>query len=763
MNRNSHDSPARGRFLLLVALGMVALRVLIHDHVYFAPEAPPNHDMSAGLAFFCTGMHSVRLTGDLPWWSPVGDGGCAQYYQSFFSPLAPTTSHVVFLGWAQLIRLLALVGVAVPEYYQYLAVNFVLLPFLAAWAFALFASLLFRRRATVVLVTTAWALSGIGVWNSAWFYFQEPFTLFLLLSACLAALRRPTPRRLLLLVGAALIQIVSVNYWTLYNTFFVVAVLGGYLGTHPIQARRLFRRAWQAVADRPRTATALGLGVLATLALWGVLLGSVLREQSKAYVRTAGSFSTVDAYNRVQEMRQYTLELFNPNVMRPLRAYPVLNEVHNARYIGCVLLPLLLLFPLRRWRRQDRWLVLAALGVLVVCLVPPWLLGAWKLIPQMDRIRHLFYFYTQYWQIMGVLLAGASFDALLRQRYGTEERRRLVGATGGLCALLVVLLIVLGATTQFFASEDVHLQGNLHFALLTLATSAALLQALWHPGRRGWATFATVALVLLVTDLSKYYWEVSGIDRVFTRRHFHQYDKFPPEVRATLCRPWRALDPARGWDGGLPDNLPIGNDFWPRNAYLLPKSALPLLAAPMFTCRALEGAPVSFSPEARYLTTAAEAVRAAEDDPSLVVDDAVLLVQEPPEPPSAGDGAGGAFAYRFLTCDYNGFALEVTAPRSGWVYLRQLHDPLWRVTVDGQPVKAIPALFAGTGVPLSGGAHVLRMDYRPLARRLYWPAGLLLEGTLAALAVAAARSASARAVRQEKEPRITREPHRQAA
>src|SRR5882762_1606197 len=107
----------RAGFCTCLAAGMVALRILCFDHVYFQCEAVPNHDMSQGAAFFTTSMHSMRLTGDIAWWNPISQNGYAQYFQSFLSPLAPTSHHITFIVWAQAIRALSILGIQIPEYF----------------------------------------------------------------------------------------------------------------------------------------------------------------------------------------------------------------------------------------------------------------------------------------------------------------------------------------------------------------------------------------------------------------------------------------------------------------------------------------------------------------------------------------------------------------------------------------------------------------------------------------------------------------------
>jgi hypothetical protein len=739
---------ARTSFLVAVALGMVGLRVLIFDYRYFALAVVPNHDMHQGLAFFCTNMHSVRLTGELAWWSPMRENGYAQYYQAFFSPLAPTPHHLTFIAWAQLIRVLSWVGVAIPEYQQYLAVNFLVLPFLATLAFAAFAAQLFRRRATVLVVTLAWTLSGIGLWHSAWFYFQEPLSLYLLLAAGLAALRRPTGPRLLLLLAAALLQATSLNYWTVYNLFFVVILSGACAWMYPTRFRRLARRAAQGVMRHKRAAGVLSAAALAVLLIWGVLLGSIVREQNAVYTRQdGGPFTMKEAAERVQGVWPVSLGLFTPNLPRAAAPDQPPNVQHCARYLGCALLPLLVLLPALRWRRRERWLMLSAAGVLAVCLAPPLLLVLWKWIPMMDRIRHAFYFYSHHWQTLVVLLAGASLDTLLRHTPGPACRRPR-WLLGGLCAALGLVLLVYGSFWHMFPQGDSNVHATLHVALLTLMAAAPVLQILIASTPRSRAALVGLLTVLLLADLSKYFGEVCEIDSQFTGRYTAVgCNPLSAEKQAAAARPWPDPDPAKEFNGAVGEGLPVRDSFWPVNVFLYPHDLDAVRQAPVFYVRGTMGPALSFFDSARSVQTLAEAGQFLKTEPAVVTGNRVVLVQDPAAsaaqgtaPPTPAPPAGAGFSYRFRKWGYNAFDLDVTAPREGWVYVRQYHDPRWRVYLDGTRAHWVPAEFVGMAVRVGAGRHVLRLDYRPLARRLYWPACFLLEGALVLLLTAALRA-----------------------
>ncbi|HEX3314352.1 MAG TPA: hypothetical protein VHR72_05635, partial [Gemmataceae bacterium] len=550
-----------------------------------------------------------------------------------------------------------------------------------------------------------------------WFYFQEPATLNFLLAAYLAVLRRPTPSRGAILLLAAVIQATSLNYWTLYDAFFVVIVIGCHAWTHPTQARRALRelsplspRLCGGRGDggegrrRLRYASiGLVLGALATIAVWAVLLASIVRDESGAYVRLAyagrgeGNGFTIDtAVGRALEVRRYTLELFDPVVDKAIRGFgfkngDVSNPMHDARYLGCVLLPFLALAVVMPWRRRERWLIASLIGVLLVCLATPLVAFAWKTILMMDRIQHVFPFYSHFEQQLVVLLAGCALDAVLVGQFGATTRRRFVVTTAIVLVGGGLFLASLQAVSHAFPYDDVVMQANVLAAVLTMAPAAVLLQTLWRPtsGMRNF--LGAICLVLVVGDLTRYFRHVCQLDRAFTPHHLPNNDPLTHDQRHELSRPWPDPDPALGFDAGIAKHAPIRNLFWPENTYLVPKvrvGALPPMG------------PIAFVPA--------------------------------PDAPRSDVAAG-----RIVRWTYNDFDLDATAPAEGWLFVPQLPDAAWCATVDGQPTTIAPAHGVGMAIPVTAGPHRVSLEYRPLARSLYGPATALTIGfTLVALGFA---------------------------
>jgi hypothetical protein len=717
-------------FCALAAACLVGLRLVLFDSRFFRGECIPNHDMSQGLAFFATDLHSLRLGGEIAWWNPFSSTGYAQYYQSFLSPLAPTPHHLTFVVWASVVRLLAWLHVPAPsEYEQYLAFNYLLLPFLTLWALGELMRGLVRHPAAILLAMATYALSSIGIWSSAWFYWQESCTLLFLLATFVHALRRPTVGRIALLGVAVLVQVTSLNYWSAYNALFVAIVLATIACCEPRELARLLRAVVDVVRGRRAGAVAVVL-FAATIACWIVLIASIAREQSTAYVRTYASAAPgaaagtqvvnlgaeETAATRAKPVRTFTIELFNPGIEIALENYPVTNPggleppVHNARYLGAALLPLLALVPFLRWSRATAWVIPAAALVFIVCLVPAPLADVVVRIPFLAKIQHLFYFYTAHWQLLVVVLSACALDAVLAPPE-PRLRRRLLLVCSGVAGVAIAALAALPLARAHLPGADVHLGSYVRALGVASISVAAVTWMLIARTERARNAGAVLLLATSVVDLGWYFAHVSAIDQNFTVQYWHVPAPMTADYRARLFAALPDPDTSLGFDAGLADALPIVNDFWPTNRYLLPVGAIDA-GRHMDVFGRLDWA----QPLALYR----ESERTS-DAPLVLVRDAT--------------DAAGRLRWQWLDWSYADFAVRFTAEFPGWLLLRQLYDPLWRFTVDGEDRSAEPANFIGTALRVDGGTHELRMSYRPRARGLYGPASMLLVITVTLLLV----------------------------
>ena len=680
-----------------LALLIVVLRLVLFDYAtFFTLEYIPNHDMYQGASLFATSMHSIRLSGDIAWWNPVSVNGYAQYYQSLLSPLAPTLGHIVFIVSAQIVLALSFLGVSVPEYFQYLTVTYVVLPFLATLAFAWICSLLVRSLSAVTLGTVAFTFSAIGLWNSAWFYFQESASLLFLLGAAIAFLQRPGPRSVALALAAALVQLASLNYWTLFNSWFVLIFLGAYIIVHPLRVRRACRRLVDMVWHWPACSASFAAGALAVACLWiGIIASAVLNEAT--LYRRAGrpeGYLVADALAFVNP-GFYLGRIFHPDIesVAP-RPYNTFWTMHHAVYLGAFLVPLLLALSFHRWRRLERWLLLSVAGVLAVCFAAPPLVWAWEQLPWMNRIRHLFMFYPTFARLLLVLLSCVSLDRLLSGRSVVSVRVSLGTLTLGVAAILLLGGRTFGPLARL---------GGLPASVLVLLPAAFVGWALIRPTPRHRALLVGVFLLVALGDLSTYFRHVSRLDSDFTATRWPVQRPLPPEVTRALRRPWAPFDPDSA--DSLFLNMPIPNDLWPVNNYMPHRYVAEFLRQ---SRRQWDNRFVAFHPDG-----------APASMPGRTQD---LLIELPHE-----------WRYR----DYNRWSLVVHVPQAGWLSVAQLHDPSWRAEVDGRRVETHRANDVRTAIPVTRGRHEVQMVYRPLPRRLYWLASAALELALLLLGLLA--------------------------
>jgi hypothetical protein len=735
----------------------------------------PNHDMSQAASFFATNMHSLRLTGELAWWNPATANGYAQYFQSFLSPLAPTPNHIAFILWAEAIKLLSLFNIAVPEYSQYITFTYLLMPFLTFVAGTLFFRQIFESKSVIAILMIAYAFSSIGIWNSAWFYFEESFTLFAVLGTSIAFLKKPTLSRLFLCLAALLVQICSANYWTVHNSWLYVIAAASYAFAFPNQVQRAYKRILQAAnLDKRKTIAIAGLLAL-TIGLWSTCLGSIFFEQAKKYIRPtiatgAEQYKTQAVLSRVHELRKSTIEFFNPNLDRALKFYQYESEVHNARYVGLVFLPFLFLLPFYPWRRKERFLAGLVFGILIVCLGFPLIAILWTITPMLSRDQHLFYFYTQYLQVALIMAAAAALEMVIHRRSNLLTNRRLTSAMLAIVAISFCGFAGYNLFSGGFAAKDMNLETGLYALTTVLVISGFAAQHLLS-GREESKRMLLAALVAVaLLDLTTYFAHVSEKDAAFShtyllakryRTQVHEPAYAPVRIipvenrdkakeisqhRAVINKAWASPDKSLGFAGGLFKNMPIFTDFWPVNRFLQPIRVVELKRAPLVVQENEYSSPpiqLATRVDSSYDNLPDNHAKFVNDDPKL------------DEMPEAGvehhdasalvrDSFVPNFAFQFTNWAYNNFKVSLDAPQSGTLIIHQLPDPLWKLKLDGKDVAFASFRCVDMTIPVTQGKHELQMDYQPLARKLYWPAACLLQLSLAVLLFAAYRSSQLR-------------------
>jgi hypothetical protein len=239
--------------------------------------------------------------------------------------------------------------------------------------------------------------------------------------------------------------------------------------------------------------------------------------------------------------------------------------------------------------------------------------------------------------------------------------------------------------------------GYVWFALIAGIACLVIWQRLAYPSSQARRQMVGILLLLAFTDLTHYFWKVSQADERFSQC-LHRPNPIIEEVRAKLLKPWALPDPRQGFEAGVTQNMPIWCSTWPANEFMFSRG-----------------------------------MKELQSNPALQ-QERVLLEQ--PLGIFPGDETGAKFVEGSIAAwTYNSFDLRINAPAAGGVYLPQLYDPLWRITVDDQRVDPVSANFVGMAFPIAEGAHRIHMEYRPLARRLYWPACLAVEAMLLVLGV----------------------------
>ncbi len=108
-----------------------------------------------------------------------------------------------------------------------------------------------------------------------------------------------------------------------------------------------------------------------------------------------------------------------------------------------------------------------------------------------------------------------------------------------------------------------------------------------------------------------------------------------------------------------------------------------------------------------------------------------VLVSEPPPPPSGVAGMPVSAAATFLEDDLNRVVIRAGLPAAGYLALLDSYNPDWQVDVDGQRATLMRANGLFRAVHLTAGLHTVTFRYRPT--RFYVAAAI---SALTALALA---------------------------
>jgi hypothetical protein len=524
-------------------------------------------------------------------------------------------------------------------------------------------------------------------------------------------------------------------------------MVGGHAALHHHQVARAGRRAWGWIRQHRLGAVGLTLGFISILSLWLCVTGTMVHEQKDLNVRVGRWYSIEEVRKRLEDTRWFTVEPFNPKLERATASYGIslygtVIPMHCARYIGVAFLPLLVMVPFYRWRRKERWLVTVAVGVFCISLASPWFLQLWKWTPGMDHIFHFFYVYPQYLMLTLILLGAAAFEKLLGS-IPNPTRRFLHWVTVATITSSFLVLLGVGVISDKFPAGSSSFEGLTRFGSLFLISALLVAQLVRRPQWR--ALPAGLLVFVAFSDLTRYFVEVNRADQDFTPSVYPGIEiPLPPKAQADLRRSWPPGDADQGFSGGLENASPLQFDLWPNNTFLRPFHlqevwAMPdgqeALKLPMREVRFVQAGPTDEFTE--------ELTGRNLFDRLLIHDRATGTLQTP------RDSKFAEVPFHFTRWRYNEFSIDVDCPTSGWVFLRLLFDPRWRMRVDGLAVNPSRANWMCMAFEASAGKHHVELEYRPRARRYFWPACWLTEAALLGLMIMVWRNRLRRSTREQ--------------
>lgn len=488
-------------------------------------------------------------------------------------------------------------------------------------------------------------------------------------------------RRYYIFCASILCFFSSANYWTLHNLLFIACVLVLYLFT--IQNMRDRIKKIFTIIRENKIITFL---LVLCLAIWALILVSVYLEQHSVYSR--GSDYSIDSMlvrakggNPIQLLVN---ELFDPIIGG--FGNENMNTIHNARYVGAMLLPLIVVAFQRRGGIFHKLCIM----LFGICFMPGFLLPIWQVFFRFDQ--HYFYFYSHFWEISVLLLAADSFDAFL------EGENARVGKS------LKIILAIAAAAFLVFTYKDTGLSRAVPLMLCLIVLSCIILLKYMEQSGKVWLF---LFLILFLGDISRYYYEGSAADHQFTVTYFPRTG----EGDERLYEPFERVE-NNTFSQGLKENSPpVTNHIWPYNEYILSVSYYQMLAEYMEDSNFIERVDYSFGDgqDLHFYT------ELSQYDGNTVS----LIENRVPEA-----------EFAFTEYGYNDFTVQCKMPQNGFVVFNLQYDPHWRLKIDGQKVEVCKANINYLSIELAEGSHTIELSYRPLARVLYPFAVMLLAGLI---------------------------------
>lgn len=676
-----------------IAAMLTVIRFFLWDYQYLFDLLLPKHDGLHGVAAFATSMHSIRMGNGIAWWNPAEtNGGWAQYYSGFLSPLAPTYGSVGFILCGGLVRILSIFHIVIPEYYLYIVINHIFYPFLACFFLLKLFHLFWENAYVDIFVGGGYFFGGIGLQIDSWYYYQDQFYMFLLLFGILSLLENISGRTYKRCLCIMLLFLAAANYWSVHNLVFILMVLIVYIMWKENLCdyiKKCIQGIWKVLkSEKWFTAAFVVVSVI-----WVVLIVSVYAEQCNFLPRPGsdgtGGFSENEAFERALTANPsfWTVELANPVV----GSWQVEqnNYIHNARYIGvgvfvCAVLSLLFLN-----KKKIRMFWTLCVIMLLVCMVPGFMLPVWKLFLSFDR--HFFLFYAHFLELSFLFLGGGCLYEIIEVRKGTTDdaiKRILL-----ILVFFAVILFLLGFLIPSFSQETK--RSIFLLSVLVILSSGCL----FFFKKSGDKRYLILYLLIFFTDITRYYYECSMQDYIFTESFFQRESSgsidvakcFQGEENNTFKQNIVALSP------------PLWNYLWPSNNYMPSRKSVQyanMLNDPQFVRkvdRAIEENAVLF-------------YNSLSEYNGITVFD-------------RGQRMDGE--YTITEYGYNDFLMKVKPGKGGYVLFGMPYDALWEITVDGKKADVQCADVKYMYIAIEPGEHEIELHYRPFARRIYGAAVVL--------------------------------------
>jgi len=189
-------------------------------------------------------------------------------------------------------------------------------------------------------------------------------------------------------------------------------------------------------------------------------------------------------------------------------------------------------------------------------------------------------------------------------------------------------------------------------------------------------------------QLERYWLFVRRLQHIPMRYQYALFVAPPPAVSDLLDVGWVIAPASQQGERGL---LPVADD----GEWILYRRPFPTARATVVGSWTVVGSPQE----------ALNAVARPGFEPTRTA----ILEERPGIVSASGVSAPGTASYRPL--GPQAARIDVNAPGSSIVLVRNVWDRNWRATVDGKPVPVMPADYVDQGVPVPEGRHTILLAY----------------------------------------------------